>query len=622
MITEFSLENFRVFRDKATFKIKPITILTGPNNSGKSSVNKALLLMKNSFSKSVVDYLGNVPKELIHEMDNIEIGAFLQYRSQNSNNDKVLFSFGVFVPKLAKSFDIELHYKNVEQTFSTIRNGRLSGYCIKYRNEKLFEMMEHTESISSSLIEQIIGFQKFKIDLDEVHVLLVEYIYNLFQENTDMHLIKRNRNELNDTINKQIYNIFGNHKDYKTIKKREISQSLMKFDAVLDIKKKLENGKSIEIIQNDLTNNFNLMNGVINREEIIIEILDEIKQQIALGNNTLFDIPQLRHHLKQIAFPNNGIGYRLEDLHNELEKIDNTELSDQFYLLSALSLVFPNHYNYFNFLLYFATTIQFTINNELKIALQNANVIPNYKGDVKRSYTHSDQNYIAATLRKYFEYNSFYELTEMITSEADSDPFSRLNSFSAPLKYLNLYLQKNFNGNKFIVEFNPECNALIPYLVSEKSKINMADCGAGLRQIISILLTIIPDSNKFLKTDSINHIIEEPETNLHPALQSQLAEIFVDINKRTKNNFLIETHSEYFIRKLQYLVAKGECDPDDVVIYYIDNPDPEQRAPGAPQVREITLDRNGRMSHDFGPGFFDEADNLAIQLFNINQNSN
>lgn len=44
----FGLENFRVFKDYTYFDFAPITILTGPNNSGKSSLNKALLLFKDS----------------------------------------------------------------------------------------------------------------------------------------------------------------------------------------------------------------------------------------------------------------------------------------------------------------------------------------------------------------------------------------------------------------------------------------------------------------------------------------------------------------------------------------------------------------------------------------------
>jgi AAA15 family ATPase/GTPase len=43
-ITKFGLSNFRVFKEHFDFELAPIMVLTGPNNSGKSSLTKALLL--------------------------------------------------------------------------------------------------------------------------------------------------------------------------------------------------------------------------------------------------------------------------------------------------------------------------------------------------------------------------------------------------------------------------------------------------------------------------------------------------------------------------------------------------------------------------------------------------
>ncbi|KAA6331110.1 hypothetical protein EZS27_020263, partial [termite gut metagenome] len=46
-INNISFENFRVFKNKSDFDLAPITILTGANSSGKSSVIKALKLLQN-----------------------------------------------------------------------------------------------------------------------------------------------------------------------------------------------------------------------------------------------------------------------------------------------------------------------------------------------------------------------------------------------------------------------------------------------------------------------------------------------------------------------------------------------------------------------------------------------
>ncbi len=52
-----TLDNFRVF-ENFSINFKPITILTGPNNSGKSSVIKALLLIDDNIKKGNLNEAG------------------------------------------------------------------------------------------------------------------------------------------------------------------------------------------------------------------------------------------------------------------------------------------------------------------------------------------------------------------------------------------------------------------------------------------------------------------------------------------------------------------------------------------------------------------------------------
>ena len=42
---QIALENFRVFGSPASFDLAPLTVLTGRNNSGKSSLIKAFLVL-------------------------------------------------------------------------------------------------------------------------------------------------------------------------------------------------------------------------------------------------------------------------------------------------------------------------------------------------------------------------------------------------------------------------------------------------------------------------------------------------------------------------------------------------------------------------------------------------
>ena len=107
-------------------------------------------------------------------------------------------------------------------------------------------------------------------------------------------------------------------------------------------------------------------------------------------------------------------------------------------------------------------------------------------------------------------------------------------------------------------------------------------------------------------------IIEEPEQNLHPRLQSKLADLFADVAKDESYKFLVETHSEYLIRRSQVLVAQKNLAEEDLEaqnpfkVYYFP-------ADGLPY--DMGFQSNGKFIESFGSGFFDEADNAAIELF-------
>lgn len=112
-------------------------------------------------------------------------------------------------------------------------------------------------------------------------------------------------------------------------------------------------------------------------------------------------------------------------------------------------------------------------------------------------------------------------------------------------------------------------------------------------------------------------ILEEPEANLHPAFQAKLAELFIDAGTKFNIQFIIETHSEYLIRKIQALTVKKELASRDSIIYYFNDPDPLKRPKDEPQIKKIRILDNGSLSDEFGKGFIDVTDNLALELKTI-----
>ena len=76
LINEISLENFRVFKNKSNFELAPITILTGANSSGKSSIIKALNLMQGFYQDNdnqKLDFKENPESSYHHQLGDFEM---------------------------------------------------------------------------------------------------------------------------------------------------------------------------------------------------------------------------------------------------------------------------------------------------------------------------------------------------------------------------------------------------------------------------------------------------------------------------------------------------------------------------------------------------------------------
>lgn len=154
---------------------------------------------------------------------------------------------------------------------------------------------------------------------------------------------------------------------------------------------------------------------------------------------------------------------------------------------------------------------------------------------------------------------------------------------------------------------------------------NLADMGRGAIQIVSLLVRIASIIKKYEKDDFLRNmnieperpivLVEEPEQNMHPALQSQLADMFYDINELFGVRFIIETHSEYLVRRSQVIVAekkfKNEAELNEYCpfrAYYF----PQNGTP-----YDMSYSASGHFKKSFGSGFFDEAGKSALAISKI-----
>lgn len=157
-------------------------------------------------------------------------------------------------------------------------------------------------------------------------------------------------------------------------------------------------------------------------------------------------------------------------------------------------------------------------------------------------------------------------------------------------------------------------------IVSKDRKIMpLADKGMGTIQIMILLLRLAIDindkQNDGIRNAPITILVEEPEQNLHPRMQSLLMDFFYNVSEEYGIKFVIETHSEYLVRRSQILVAekkykdietlKDEC---PIKVYYFPSD-------GIPRNMEYGI--NGRFQEAFDPGFFDESSTSSLLLSRI-----
>ena len=131
------------------------------------------------------------------------------------------------------------------------------------------------------------------------------------------------------------------------------------------------------------------------------------------------------------------------------------------------------------------------------------------------------------------------------------------------------------------------------------------DVGIGVSQVLPVLVSAYASKNQIVA-------IEQPEIHLHPALQADLGDVFIQsaLGPR-KNKFLIETHSEHLLLRVMRRMRETSNNelpegippvtPKDVCILFI------QPKGTSSAVRHLELDEEGQLLDPWPGGFFEEG---------------
>ncbi|RFP64355.1 hypothetical protein D0N36_14290 [Hymenobacter lapidiphilus] len=544
---QLAVDNFRVFASPANFELSPITILTGRNNAGKSSLIKSLLLLADYLEQDDQTVLRlDGPRARRHK-----ISQFNNLKNWETAADTVSLSYTVGGIRLEYEFG-----RHQEPVMARLLRFRVVAPALNEYLELRLIGTEHT-TYKLSVRQALIDF------------LIKEDAYLAAQSLGYLAEANKVREKL-DNLDKEI--------ESKTAQ-FEKSPEMLKFLAVASA--------------------FEQLNG---RRGKLLAQIDELKASAESS----------RTRDKGITYSANVTPDELEPGSASLPRLIQAGL---------LSYLDDDATRPVQFFKYRAeqerhTLVRFYQGLQLALRFPLVHLGPNRTYQSRLYFSHQGSSEIMAIVEAFMHRG--------IRPGSEADQFLR-----HWLPRFNVGDSVNVTpveGMAFKITINPTSRRGNP--------INLADLGFGAGQILTILLQIASvvqqqeERRKAVKsTDSppVLLLIEEPEANLHPRLQSLLAVLFEEVTQRYHIRLLVETHSEYVVRKLQLLVATRPVNDGlpplpGAVIYYMDQrlePTSDEPEKLVAVARRITILPDGKLSEAFGEGFFDEADEHAMELYRL-----
>ena len=128
----------------------------------------------------------------------------------------------------------------------------------------------------------------------------------------------------------------------------------------------------------------------------------------------------------------------------------------------------------------------------------------------------------------------------------------------------------------------------------KKVDVALSDVGFGISQILPFVVQSLAGESQIIT-------IEQPEVHIHPRLQADLGDLLAAAIRRPRNHrFIIETHSEHLVLRMQRLIREGKLQPEDVSVVYV------SRSEVGSSARRLHLDEDGDFVDEWPGGFFPE----------------
>ncbi len=578
---KIGISNFRIFglqndeKEFDDFEIRPLTFFVGPNSAGKSSFIKALKLLKVNFNDSLFSGLD-------FEMDNDHnLGDFKNVLKFKDKPLKFRFVFKEYT----KEYNLEFSY---------------------IENNKIVEL----ESLVLTLSSKNNGEADETLTLSKAPIIRFEFKTNESIIKDNIFLIPINIIvENNDNEIETIFNFLFPDDPEKKIEADDVTADN-------------KEDKYKDTITNSLTY---LLNENKKEDGIKLYLYSTGNSFKFFFNYKINDIDKnLLNNFNRQTYDVSIISYLNNKLKKNINIIDYVNRNEYFEEISEF-------YNKkFDYIIYIFDELIDKCFKTIKHKFQVANFIEAVRAFSQRIISNDSNLYLSDTI---FQFHKF-----ILKHQHNNKRF--INEYSKTIDFINKWITE-FTNKRFkrldIIDIQSGYKE-INFVDDYDNKINITDCGFGFTPLIPIILSVALTGYKVL-TDKNNYImiIEEPETHLHPNLQSKLAEFFIDafktfevIEKESYNlHFIVETHNEYMIRKLPVILMNEKKIYDEYLqegkkyeylksekigIYNINTINPIIESEYS---NFIKIEDNGTFSGQFNIGFTDEIDRIIKNYYEL-----
>lgn len=155
------------------------------------------------------------------------------------------------------------------------------------------------------------------------------------------------------------------------------------------------------------------------------------------------------------------------------------------------------------------------------------------------------------------------------------------------------------------VDLPTKSKVVIVSTKNDKIELSPNDVGIGISQVVPVIAAVLSGKRRHLA-------IEQPELHLHPKLQAELADLFIEAALGKSNHIVfLETHSELIPLRMMRRIRESQknelpagyasISSKDVGIIYIESHN------GATIVTPLELGADGRLLDPWPDGFFEEG---------------